>query len=65
MIDPYMLRFVSQMRLQRSELMQLVELTKVLQEEKEGDKNIIRRQQEIIDNWAREGGGCQEEEGAE
>ena len=54
-----------QMRLQRTELMHLVELMKVMQEEKQGDKNIIRRQQEIIDKWAREGGGCQEEEGAE
>eukprot|EP00092_Neocalanus_flemingeri_P077730 GFUD01096576.1.p1 GENE.GFUD01096576.1~~GFUD01096576.1.p1 ORF type:complete len:197 (+),score=89.74 GFUD01096576.1:35-592(+) len=54
-----------EMRLQRTELMHLVELIKVMKEEKEGDKNIIRRQQEIIDKWAREGGGCQEEEGAE
>ena len=43
-----------QMRLQRSELMHLVELMKVMQNEKEGDKNIITRQQEIIDNFARD-----------
>ena len=44
-----------QMRLQRSELMHLVELMKVMQNEKEGDKTIIKRQQEIIDNFER---GC-------
>ena len=43
-----------QMRLQRSELMHLVELMKVMENEKEGDKNIITRQQEIIDNFARD-----------
>ena len=43
-----------QMRLQRSELKHLVELMKVMQNEKEGDKNIITRQQEIIDNFTRD-----------
>ena len=37
---------------------------KVMQEEKEGDKNIIRRQQKIIDSLAKESGGdCQGEGG--
>jgi len=53
-----------EMRLRRSELLKLVELMKVMQEEKEGDKNIIRRQQEIIDSWAKEqSGACQGEDG--
>merc|ERR1711892_1534430 len=53
-----------EMRLRRSELLKLVELMKVMQEEKEGDKNIIRRQQEIIDTWAKEqSGACQGEDG--
>merc|ERR1712123_401320 len=53
-----------EMRLRRSELLKLVELMKVMQEEKEGDKNIIRRQQKIIDTWAKEqSGACQGEDG--
>jgi len=53
-----------EMRLRRSELLKLVELMKVMQEEKEGDKNIIRRQQKIIDSLAKESGGdCQGEGG--
>ena len=43
-----------QMKLQRVELLKLIEFTKVLNQEKEGDKIIIRRQQEIINTLARE-----------
>ena len=47
-----------QMKLQRVELLKLIEFTKVLKQEKEGDKIIIRRQQEIINTMAREQDDC-------
>jgi len=46
-----------EMRAQRTDLQHCGEQVKVMQKEKEGDKDRIRRQQEIIDNWARESSG--------
>merc|ERR1711892_686800 len=43
-----------EMKLQRVELQKLIEFTKVLKQEREGDKNIIRRQQEIIKAMTKE-----------
>ena len=40
------------MKLQKSELLQLTEILKVLKEEREGDKKIIERQQLLIDSIA-------------
>ena len=40
------------MKLQKSELLQLTEILKVLREEREGDKRIIERQQLLIDSIA-------------
>jgi len=54
-----------EMRLQRTELLHLVEQMKVMQVEKEGNKNIIRRQQDIIDKWARDHGDSLEDGGEE
>ena len=45
------------MRVKSSDLQHCGEQVKVMQKEKEGDKDRIRRQQEIIDNWARESSG--------
>ena len=41
-----------QMKLQRTEMLQLAERMKILEKEQETDKNIILRQQDIIDNYA-------------
>merc|ERR1712079_147466 len=42
----------NEMKLQKSELLQLTEILKVLKEEREGDKKIIERQQLLIDSIA-------------
>ena len=42
------------MRLQRVELLKLIEFTKVMKQEREGDKITIRRQQDIINAMAKE-----------
>merc|ERR1711936_260257 len=42
-----------EMRLQRTELLQLTDRLKVLQKAAESDKNVIANQQQIIDNYAR------------
>merc|ERR1711936_321383 len=54
-----------EMRVQRTELMQMVELLKVMQEEKKGDKKTIKYQKEIIDKHVQESGGCLEEQSSE
>merc|ERR1711892_760827 len=43
-----------EMKLQRVELQKLIEFTKVLKQEREGHKHIIRRQQEIIKAMTKE-----------
>ena len=48
-----MLQSCLQMRLQRTELLQLTDRLKVLQKAAESDKNVIANQQQIIDNYAR------------
>ena len=40
------------MKLQKSELLQLTEILKVLKKEREGDKMIIERQQLLMDSIA-------------
>ena len=42
-----------QMKLQRTDLLHLTESLKVLQKEREGDREIISKQQEIIENYAK------------
>ena len=43
-----------QLKLQRTDLLHLTESLKVLQKEREGDKVIISKQQEIIQNYAKD-----------
>jgi len=42
------------MKLQRTDLTHLTESLKVLQKEREGDRIIISKQQEIIENYAKD-----------
>ena len=51
-INRYFDDFYEQMKLQKSELLQLTESLKVLKKEREGDKMIIERQQLLIDSIA-------------
>ena len=41
------------MKLQRTDLLHLTESLKVLQKEREGDREIISKQEEIIENYAK------------
>ena len=42
------------MKLQRTDLLHLTESLKVLQKEREGDREIISKQEEIIENYAKD-----------
>ena len=43
-----------QMKLQRTDLLHLSERLKVLEKEREGDRTVISKQKEIIENYAKD-----------